>query len=76
MHFKMKKTGIVIIIIGLILTVFTALTFFTKEKVVDLGDVHITRNKPHNLRWSPLIGIVVAGLGGVLLLVDSKGHKV
>ena len=59
----MKKTGIVLIILGLILTVFTALTFFTKEKVVDIGDVHITRNKPHNMRWSPLIGIAVAGLG-------------
>lgn len=72
----MKKTGIAIIILGLILTVFTALTFFTKEKVVDIGDVHITRNKPHNLRWSPLIGIAVAGIGGVLLLVDSKGNKI
>jgi hypothetical protein len=72
----MKKTGIVLIIVGLILTIFTALTFFTKEKVVDIGDVHITRNKPHNLRWSPLIGIAVAGMGGVLVLVDSRGRKV
>jgi hypothetical protein len=72
----MKKTGIVLIIVGLLLTVFTALTFFTKEKVVDIGDVHITRNKPHNMKWSPLIGIAVAGMGGVLLLVDSKGSKV
>jgi hypothetical protein len=72
----MKKTGIVLIIVGLLLTIFTAFTFFTKEKVVDIGDVHISRNKPHNLRWSPLIGIVVAGMGGVLMLVDSKGSKV
>jgi hypothetical protein len=72
----MKKTGIVLIIVGLLLTIFTALTFFTREKVVDLGDVHISRNKQHNLRWSPLIGIAVAGMGGVLLLVDSKGSKV
>jgi hypothetical protein len=72
----MKKTGIVLIIVGLILTIFTAFTFFTKEKVVDIGELHISRNKPHNLRWSPLIGIVVAGMGGVLLLVDSKGSKV
>jgi hypothetical protein len=72
----MKKTGIVIIILGLLLTVFTAVTFFTKERVVDIGDVHISRNKPHNLRWSPLIGIAVAGMGGLLLLVDSKGSKV
>ncbi len=72
----MKKTGIALIIAGLILTVFTAFTFFTKEKVVDIGDVHITRNAPHNMRWSPLIGVAIAGIGGVLLLVNIKGSKV
>ena len=68
----MKKAGILIIIIGLVLTIFTAVTFFTKEKVVDLGTVEITRNKRHYLDWSPLVGIAVMGLGGVVLLVSSK----
>ena len=68
----MKKTGIVIIILGLLLTIITTITFITKEKVVDIGDVHITRNKAHNLRWSPLVGIAVMGIGGVVLLVSSK----
>jgi len=68
----MKKAGIIIIIIGLVLTIFTAVTFFTKEKVVDLGTVEITRNKRHYLNWSPLIGIAVMGVGGVVLLVSSK----
>jgi hypothetical protein len=69
---KMKKAGIFLIIIGLILTVFTAVTFFTKEKVVDIGEVVITRNKPHHFNWSPLIGIGVMGLGGVVLLASFK----
>lgn len=68
----MKKAGIIIILIGLVLTIVTAFTFFTKEKVVDLGAVEITRNKPHNLQWSPLIGIAVMGVGGVILLLSSK----
>lgn len=68
----MKKAGIVVIIIGLLLTIFTAFTFFTKEKVVDLGSLEITANKPHNLRWSPLIGVAVMVVGGIMLLVPSK----
>jgi hypothetical protein len=68
----MKKAGIVILILGVILTIFTAFTFFTKEKVVDIGEVHITRNEPHNLNWSPLFGVAVMGVGGVLVLVSSK----
>jgi hypothetical protein len=63
----MKKAGIVIIILGLLLTIFTAATFFTREKVVDIGEVHITANKKHNLRWSPLIGIAIMGIGAVIV---------
>jgi len=68
----MKKAGIVIILIGLGLTIFTAFTFFTREKIVDLGEVHITANKQHHLSWSPLIGVAVMGIGGVVLLVSPK----
>jgi len=68
----MKKAGIFIILLGLGLTIFTAFTYFTKEKVVDIGEVHITRNKPHYLNWSPLIGIAVMGIGGVVFFVCPK----
>ncbi|MDO9341553.1 MAG: hypothetical protein Q7T72_13645 [Bacteroidales bacterium] len=68
----MKKAGIFIILIGLGLTIFTAITFFTKEKIVDIGEVQITRDKPHHLSWSPLIGIAVMGIGGVVLLLSPK----
>ena len=68
----MKKAGLVVIIVGLLLTVFTAFTFFTREKVVDIGEVEITANKPHNIRWSPLIGVAVMGLGGIMLLLPGK----
>jgi hypothetical protein len=68
----MKKAGIVIIILGLLLTIFTAFTYFTREKVVDLGTVEITANKRHHLKWSPLIGIAVMAVGGVILWQSPK----
>jgi hypothetical protein len=68
----MKKAGIVIIILGLVLTIFTTTTFFTREKVVDIGSVKISRNKPHRLDWSPITGIVVMGIGGIIFLVSNK----
>jgi len=68
----MKKAGIVILIIGLLLTVVTTFTYFTKEKVVDLGEIEINANKRHHLSWSPLIGIAVMAVGGVMLLVPFK----
>ena len=68
----MKQTGIALLIIGLLLTVFTAFKFFTKEKVVDLGALEITRDKPHSFAWSPIIGVVVMGIGGVVLWQSSR----
>lgn len=68
----MKKVGIIIIIIGLGLTIFTAFTFFTKEKVVDFGTVEITTNKPHHLNWSPLIGVAIMAIGGVVFWQSSN----
>jgi hypothetical protein len=68
----MKKAGIIIVILGLALTIFTAITFFTREKVVDIGSLKITANKPHHLSWSPLIGVAVMGVGGIVILISSK----
>lgn len=68
----MKTTGIVLIVIGIVLTLFTAFKFFTKETVLDLGKVEITRQKPHYMTWSPVVGIVILGIGGVVLWQASK----
>lgn len=68
----MKKAGIIILIIGFALTIFTTVTFFTREKIVDMGEIQISANKRHNLNWSPFIGIAVMVVGGVLILVPLK----
>jgi divalent metal cation (Fe/Co/Zn/Cd) transporter len=71
----MKKIGIGIFILGLILTIFTAVTFFTRERVAKIGDINIMANKPHHLSWSPLIGIAVMGIGGVVLWMSPVNVK-
>ena len=68
----MKTTGIVLLIIGIVFTVITSFKFFTKEKVVDLGPVEISREKPHTFDWSPILGIAIMGIGGVLLIQNNR----
>jgi len=62
----MKKVSIVIFLVGLVLTIFTTVTYFTKEKVVDLGNIEISRDKPHSFNWSPIVGVAIMGIGGIL----------
>jgi len=68
----MKKIAIIIILIGLGLTIFTAITVFTKEKIVDMGHMEITANMPHHYYWSPYVGIAVMAVGGLFFLLSSR----
>lgn len=68
----MKKTGIAILVIGILITIFTGFQFITKEKVVDIGELQITRDKKHNIAWSPLIGVAMMAVGGGILLFGAK----
>lgn len=68
----MKKTGIVLIVIGILLTVFTTFGFFTKKKVVDIGRLEITTSEPHRVNWSPYIGVATIVVGGALFLFGLK----
>lgn len=68
----MKKLGYVLLLAGLVLTIFTTVTFFSRERVAKIGDVNITANKRHHLKWSPLVGIAVMAVGGVIVWQSPK----
>lgn len=68
----MKNAGIIIIVIGLAITLFTGFTYFTKEKIVDIGELEITANKRHTMDWSPLVGVGIMVAGVVVYLVGTK----
>jgi len=60
----MKKVGIIVMVLGLAITLITGFNFVTREKVVDLGDLQVSKNKNHSIAWSPIAGIVVMAVGG------------
>jgi hypothetical protein len=70
----MKKTSIIILIIGLALTIVTGLNFITTEKVVDIGKVEITHDKKHRLNWSPLLGLAVIAIGAGLYVIGRTSN--
>lgn len=71
----MKTAGIIILILGLIMTMYTGFTYVTKEKVVDLGILTITRDDPHTVNWQPYVGVGVMVIGGVVLLLNRKKSR-
>ncbi len=68
----MKTAGLVILVIGLLITLFTGFNYVTKEKVVDVGNLEITKDKNHSMAWSPLLGIAVMIVGAGVYLYGTK----
>lgn len=71
----MKKTGFLIFALGLLITIFTGLTYVTKEVVVDAGDLSITRDEDHVVTWSPLVGVVVMLVGGAIFVSGIRRDR-
>jgi drug/metabolite transporter (DMT)-like permease len=70
--FTVNKTiGIILIVIGLIGIVWGGFSYTTRQKVVDIGPIHASREKTHDVPLPPIAGAVVL-VGGVVLLVAGK----
>ena len=68
----MKVLAIVLIVAGSIMMIITGVNFVTKEKVVDLGKVEISKTKNNPVSWSPIVGVVLLAAGIGTFLVSKK----
>jgi len=68
-----KTLGIILIVVGLIGLAWGGLTYTTREKVVDIGPIHASRDKNHTIPLPPLAG-ALALIGGVVLVVAGKNN--
>jgi hypothetical protein len=66
-----KTFGIILIALGLFGLAWGGFTYMTREKVVDIGPIHATRDKTHHVPLPPIAG-AVALIGGILILVAGR----
>ncbi|MCU1337589.1 MAG: hypothetical protein JWO19_3170 [Bryobacterales bacterium] len=66
-----KTIGIILIVLGLVGLAWGGFTYTTREKVVDIGPIDISRDKTHNVPLPPIAG-AVALIGGIVLLLTGK----
>ena len=68
----MKMLAAALIVIGIAIVIWGAFGFQTRQKVLDVGPIHATRDKEHHVPYGPVAGALLA-IGGVVLLVKDKG---
>lgn len=66
-----RMIGIVLIVLGLCGLAWGGFTYTTREKVVDIGPIHATREQTHNVLVPPVAG-ALALIGGIVLLAVGR----
>ena len=68
----MKAFAIVILVLGILMTVITGFNVVTREKVVDVGPVEISKEEKTPIYWSPWTGIFLIAIGASLVIYTQK----
>lgn len=66
-----RTIGLVLIVVGIAMLVWTGFSYTKREKVVDAGPIQISADKEKSVNWPPYAGGVIL-LAGVVVLVASK----
>ena len=66
-----KTLGIILLVLGIAMLVWTGFTYTKKEKVVDAGPIQISAEKEHTVNWPPYAGGILV-IGGIVLLVTAR----
>ena len=68
-----KILGMVLIVIGIVGLAWGGFTYTTREKVVDIGPIHASRDKNHTVPLPPIAG-AIALVGGIALVAAGKNN--
>lgn len=64
--------GLILAVVGVVALAVPSFTFFTAERVADVGFFTIDISRPHTIVFNPVVGGIALAAGLVLVLV---GHR-
>jgi hypothetical protein len=62
--------GVILLVIGILMLIYTGFSYTKREKVVDAGPLHVSADKQKTVNWPPYVGGILA-LGGIVLLATG-----
>jgi drug/metabolite transporter (DMT)-like permease len=71
----MQKTiGLVVLVFGILMLIWTGFSYTRREKVVDAGPIHISADKQESVNWPPYAGGILV-LAGIVILVAGRERR-
>jgi hypothetical protein len=69
----MKQVGLLILIVGLLITAFAGYNYVSKKKVLEVGNLEITKERKNQIPdWTPIAGIALLVIGGAVYVFDTR----
>ena len=65
-----RTIGIILIVLGIIGLAWGGFTYTTRQKVLDVGPIHASRDKTHTVPVPPIAG-ALALVGGIVLVLGK-----
>lgn len=69
-----KSLGVLLIVVGLIMLVWSGFTYTKKEKIIDAGSIQITADKQETVNWPPYVG-AIAMVAGVVIYMAARRRQ-
>ena len=71
-HHNMNRTiGVILIVIGAVMLIWTGFTYTKKEKIVDAGPIQISADRQKTVNWPPYLGGILL-VGGIVIVATAK----
>jgi hypothetical protein len=64
--------GCVLVVLGIVALAIPSFTYFTTERVADVGFFKIDISRPHTIVINPIVGGIALAVGIVLVLVGRR----
>jgi hypothetical protein len=69
-----RNFGIILIIIGAAMLIWTGFTYTKKEKIIDAGPLQLSVDKKETIGWPPYLGAILL-VGGIVIIVTDKKSR-
>jgi uncharacterized membrane protein len=66
-----RTIGLVLIVIGAIMLIWTGFTYTKTEKLIDAGPIQISADRQKTVNWPPYFGGILL-VGGIVIVATAK----
>lgn len=69
-----RTIGIVVLVIGVAMLIWSGFTYTKKEKIIDAGPIQISADRQKTVSWPPYAGALLV-VGGIILIATAKKSR-